>query len=125
MVDSDSMGPGLQRVRVRFSNFLLGKLSREFKLRGMLIPGVMKFKWPYFRIAWGHSHTLGTLVVLHVLCMLIWPWPDPMSRSGASKVPKIALFYVYLLHHFGMELKSDGWSWSYGLILQLVGARFL
>jgi len=32
MVDSDSMGPGLQLIRARFSNFLQGKLSREFKL---------------------------------------------------------------------------------------------
>jgi len=32
MVDGDSMGPGLQLVRARFSNLLLGKLSREFKL---------------------------------------------------------------------------------------------
>jgi len=24
---------------------------------------------------------LGVLVVLQVLCMLIWPWPDPRSRS--------------------------------------------
>jgi len=24
---------------------------------------------------------LGPLVVLQVLCMLIWPWPDPRSRS--------------------------------------------
>ena len=24
---------------------------------------------------------LGTLVVLHVLCMLVWPWPDPRSKS--------------------------------------------
>jgi len=30
MVDSDSMGPGLQLIRARFSNFLQGKLSREF-----------------------------------------------------------------------------------------------
>ena len=37
MVGGDSMGPGLQLVRTRFSNFLLGKLSREFKLRGMSI----------------------------------------------------------------------------------------
>jgi len=37
MVDSDSMGPGLQLVEVRFSNFLLGKLSREFKLPRMSI----------------------------------------------------------------------------------------
>jgi len=32
MVDGDSMGPGLQLVGARFSNFLLGELSREFKL---------------------------------------------------------------------------------------------
>jgi len=31
MVGGDSMGPGLQLVRARFLNFLLGKLSREFK----------------------------------------------------------------------------------------------
>jgi len=37
MVISDSMGPGLQLVRARFLNFLLGKISREFKLRRMLI----------------------------------------------------------------------------------------
>jgi len=24
---------------------------------------------------------LGMLVVLQVLCMLIWPWPDPRSSS--------------------------------------------
>ena len=33
----DSMGPGLELVGVRFSNFLLKKLSREFKLRAMSI----------------------------------------------------------------------------------------
>jgi len=37
MVDSDSIGPGLQLVGARFSNFLLGKLSQEFKLCGMSI----------------------------------------------------------------------------------------
>jgi len=37
MVGSDSMEPGLQLTGARFSNFLLGKLSREFKLRGMSI----------------------------------------------------------------------------------------
>jgi len=33
MVNGDSMGPGLQPVGARFLNFLLGKLSREFKHR--------------------------------------------------------------------------------------------
>jgi len=37
MVVSDSTGPGLQLVGARFSNFLLGKLSPKFKLRGMSI----------------------------------------------------------------------------------------
>jgi len=37
MTDDDSMGPGLQLVGARVLNFLLGKLSRELKLRGMSI----------------------------------------------------------------------------------------
>jgi len=37
MVVGDSMGPALQLAGARFSNFLLEKLSREFKLRGMSI----------------------------------------------------------------------------------------
>jgi len=35
MVDVDSMGTDLQLIGARFSNFLLGKLSRELKLRRM------------------------------------------------------------------------------------------
>jgi len=37
MVAYDSMGPGLHHIRARFWNFLLGKLSPEFKLREMWI----------------------------------------------------------------------------------------
>jgi len=37
MVGGDSTGPGLQLVGARFSNFLPGKLSREFKLCPMSI----------------------------------------------------------------------------------------
>ena len=37
MVDHDSTGPTLQLVGFRFSNIVLRRLSREFKLRGMLI----------------------------------------------------------------------------------------
>ena len=37
MVDDDSMGPGLQLIGARFLNFLLEKLSREFKLCQMSI----------------------------------------------------------------------------------------
>jgi len=37
MVGGHSMGPGLQVVGARFLNFLIGKLSREFKLTPMSI----------------------------------------------------------------------------------------
>jgi len=37
MVVVDSMGPGLQLVGARFSNFILGKVSLQFKLHGMSI----------------------------------------------------------------------------------------
>jgi len=37
MVDINSMGPAVQLVGGRFSNFFLGKVSLEFKLHGMLI----------------------------------------------------------------------------------------
>jgi len=35
MVNDDSMGRSLQLAGARFSNFLLRKLSHEFKLHGM------------------------------------------------------------------------------------------
>ena len=37
MVGGNSMGPGLHLIGAQFSNFLLEKLSQEFKLRKMLI----------------------------------------------------------------------------------------
>jgi len=37
MVVADSMAPGLQFVKARFLNLLLGELSGEFKLRRMSI----------------------------------------------------------------------------------------
>jgi len=37
MIDVDSMGPGRQLIGARLSNFLLGKLSQQFKLRQMWI----------------------------------------------------------------------------------------
>jgi len=47
MVAGDSMGPGVQLIRARFSNFLLGKLSRDFKFPGMSI--FDKFQVAIFR----------------------------------------------------------------------------
>jgi len=45
MVDHDSTGPSLQLVGAQFSNFLLGKLSCEFKLCRMSI--LHKFQQPF------------------------------------------------------------------------------
>ena len=49
MVDYDSMGPSLHLVGARFLNFLLSKLSRDFKLYGMSI--LQDFHRAYFPIA--------------------------------------------------------------------------
>jgi len=46
MVDRDSMGPSLQHVGARFSNFFLRELSHEFKLCGMSI--LHKFQMAIF-----------------------------------------------------------------------------
>ena len=66
------------------------------------------------------------------------PRPDMHTRviSTRSKVkvkvtellnvPKVALFYVYLLRHFGGKLKTyHDDNDSMGRSLELVGARFL
>jgi len=60
MVDklSDTMIHGLQLVGVRFSNFLPRKLSREFKLRRMLIFHDIQIA-TYFGTACIYSHMVG------------------------------------------------------------------
>jgi len=64
------MGPGLQLLGGQFSNFLLGKVSLEFKLHGMSILAI--FKWPHISVLGDATVTwFGTLVVLHILCMLM------------------------------------------------------
>ena len=54
-VDVDSMGPGLQLLGGRFSNFLLGKVSLEFKLHGMSIFHDIQMA-TYFGTGWCYSH---------------------------------------------------------------------
>jgi len=49
MVDVDSMGPDLQLVGARCSNFLPGKVSLDFKLHGMSI-----FHGPIFLFGGGY-----------------------------------------------------------------------
>ena len=73
MVDGHSMGPGLQLLGGQFSNFLLRKVSLEFKLHGMSIFHNIQMA-TYFGILGDATVTwLGTLVVLHI--------PDLRSRS--------------------------------------------
>jgi len=77
MVDFDSMGPKLQLVRALLCSFLLRKLSCDFKLHGMsILPKGHISMLLEARVTWSYM-----LVVSYVLCMLIWPWPDPKWRS--------------------------------------------
>ena len=57
-VDVDSMGPGLQLFGGQFSNFLLGKVSLEFKLHGMSIFHDIQMA-TYFDTGWCYSHMVG------------------------------------------------------------------
>jgi len=67
-VDHDTMEPSLQLVGVRFSNFLLRKLSREFKLREMSISHEIQMViFPYEATV----TQLGKRVVLDALCRLM------------------------------------------------------
>ena len=58
MVDVDSMGPDLQLVGARFSNFLLVKVSLQFKLHGMSIFHDIQIA-TYFGTARSYSHMVG------------------------------------------------------------------
>jgi len=69
MVGGHSMGPGLQLVGARFLNFLLRKLSREFKLRRVNISRNSNGHISVLRqatVTW-----LGMLIVLDILCTLM------------------------------------------------------
>jgi len=93
-VHHTDLGRHLQLVRARFFNFLLGKLSREFKLVRLSI------FHSNGHISVAHNATvtcLGTLVVLHILCTLMWPWPDPRSRSQSVWISLI-LFKILALY---------------------------
>ena len=57
-VDIDSMGSGLQLLGRHFSNFILGKVSLEFKLHRMSIFHDIQMT-TYFGTAWCYSHMVG------------------------------------------------------------------
>jgi len=58
MVDYDSLGPSLQLIRARILNFLLSKLSRDFKFRAMsILQDVQRATFPYSLLL--ESHMVG------------------------------------------------------------------
>ena len=78
------------------------------------------FMWQYFRSAWCYSHVLG-----HASSPTRTVYVDVTFTRSKVKVkvtyhlnfrqlPINAHFQVYLLHHFRVELKTDGWYWQYG-----------
>jgi len=117
MVDHDSTGPSLQLVGARFSNFLLRKhVSTNFaecqydtNFKRLLLEAT--FTW------W------GTLAVLCVLRILMWPWPDSRSRTFWSSENCTFLRLppprFWRGSHNSCDYDSTGPS------VQLVGARFL
>jgi len=98
MVNYNSMGPSLQLVRARFFNFLLSKLSSDFKLRGMST--LQDFKGPYFRIALCSSHKVryagSPVSVVHADMTDLAPNPRSESRGDdRSPVPGPFIFYFF------------------------------
>ena len=112
MVSGHSMGPGLQLVGARFFNFLLGKLSNFAVCRCFT-----KFKWSYFRSAWCYSHVLGhassPTCTVYVDMTLTRSKVKVTDHLNFRQLPTNAHFQVYLLRHFPLELKTDGWYWQY------------
>ena len=70
------------------------------------------------RVTWS-----GMLVVLYVLCMLIWHWPDPMSRShGDNRQPPFGAFIVddcCLLHGYSMRWYDDSSEYFHQILPQM------
>jgi len=53
-------------------------------------------------------------VDLDQVCAAVWPRPDLRSRSRSFRSCEYCTFLRLLLHHFGVELKIEGWWWQYG-----------
>ena len=78
-VDIDSMGPGLQLLGGQFLNFLLGKVSLEFKLHGMSIFHNIQMA-TYFDTGWCYSYMVGYAgSPTYCVC---WCDLDPIQGQG-------------------------------------------
>jgi len=104
-VDIDSMGPGLQLLGGQFSNFLLRKVSLEFKVHGMSIFHDIQMA-TYFGTGWCYSHMVGYAgsLTYTVLRMLIWPWPNPRSRSAPRKSFDILALYKSDYYYYKVKV---------------------
>jgi len=109
MVDRDSTGPSLQLIGAQFLNFLLRKLSRELKLRGMLILHMVR-------------HASSPICIAHT---------DVTLTRSKVKVTDLLKFRKL---HFSISTSSTILAWrsqlmddydSTGPSIQFFGARFL
>jgi len=111
MVGHHSMGPSLQLVGVWFSNCLLRKVSREFKLRRMSI--FHEIQMAIFRYCAGYSQTVGhagsPMRIVHVGMTL--------TRSKVKvKVNVTALLKLRKLH-FSRSISSAILAWNSKLMV--------
>jgi len=98
MAGRDSMGPGLQLVGAWFLNFLLGKLSWEFKLCSVLI--FHEIQRPYFGNAWCYSHMVGQAASpKYTVC---WSDLDPIQGQGQGDGPLDLLTFAHNCTFLGL-----------------------
>jgi len=126
MVDHDSTGPSLQLVWARFSNFLLRKRSRIFKLRGMSILHEFQMAiFPYCWMLWSHGRARwDPICIAHTNVTLTWS----KVKVKVIDLPKFRKL------HFSTSTSSAVLAWrsqlmvdydSMGPSLQLFRAWFL
>jgi len=123
-----------KRHTTKVFNFCLSPISEFPSKKAIRFRGVQT----WWQISHGHisvlSNTtvtqLGMLVVLQVVFMLLWPWPDPRSRSWSRGFWSC---YNCRKLHFSRSISSAISAWSSNLmidldstgpILQIVRARF-
>jgi len=114
------MGPGLQLVGARFTNFLLGKLSQEFKFAECRY--FTKFKWPYFDSASRYSQIVGyagsTTGIVHADVTLIRS-KVKVKVTGLLNFRKLAKPYLLAAMTVSPLAGLSGFVFASTLLLQL------
>jgi len=111
MVGDDSMGPGLQLVYSPIFEFPSKKVttrvqtSRHVDIWRNSNGCILVLRET--TVTWS-----GKLVVLHALCMLMWPWSDPRSRSRGFWTSKNCRKL-----HFSRSISSAILAWSSKLMV--------